>query len=328
MVMPKKRTVVVAAGISAALLASSSAFAVANGIFGAQRTDPVGKFDVTDQHLAPVDYSIPPTTRVPSRPAVTTPTTAESTDVGSDGSTPAPAPQVTKLRQSRPPRVSHPSTTTAKGTSRRPRRQRTCRRRRTLRRRPHPTITTDPTTTATTQPTPPSKATTDVATRPPAAPARSRRGRRSHLRRRPRHIGDHRLGRHDGCSGNESGECPERSPERAGSPRSSHFPPGAQSQPHDNITPARDIGTRAGASSDGFRTACAARDAEARHFERARSDTTFRSGRDPASRRPRAGGPGSEAGRDNAGHRRTEAATGTADNDNACELTSPNVVCA
>jgi hypothetical protein len=61
--MVVKRSVTVAAGISAALLASGTALAVSNGVFGASRAEHVGTFRPIEARLAParsdVDTTVP-----------------------------------------------------------------------------------------------------------------------------------------------------------------------------------------------------------------------------------------------------------------------------
>ena len=61
--MVAKRSVTVAAGVSAAFLASSTAFAVANGVFGGSRAEHVGTFRPIEARLAParsvVDTTVP-----------------------------------------------------------------------------------------------------------------------------------------------------------------------------------------------------------------------------------------------------------------------------
>lgn len=71
--MPRKRTVAVATSVSAALVASTTAFAVANGIFGAPPSDRVGTYHVVEQQLAPTTM-----TGTPTSVATTTHSTASS----------------------------------------------------------------------------------------------------------------------------------------------------------------------------------------------------------------------------------------------------------
>jgi hypothetical protein len=52
--MAMKRTVVVAAGVSAALLSASAAIAAANGIFGHPQADRIGTFQTIEERLEPV----------------------------------------------------------------------------------------------------------------------------------------------------------------------------------------------------------------------------------------------------------------------------------
>ena len=78
--MARKRTVAAATGVSVALLASSTAFAMANGIFGKRGADNVGTFQPIEQRLIPVES--PSTTAAPPPGATLPPETgrpAEST---------------------------------------------------------------------------------------------------------------------------------------------------------------------------------------------------------------------------------------------------------
>jgi len=59
--MAVKRSVTVAAGISAAFLASGTALAVANGVFGASRAEHVGTFRPIEARLAPARSVVDPT---------------------------------------------------------------------------------------------------------------------------------------------------------------------------------------------------------------------------------------------------------------------------
>ena len=67
--MQAKRSVVVAAGVSAALLGTSGAFAVANGIFGPRRADGIGTFRPIEQRLVPATTPVvvPATNGAPPR---------------------------------------------------------------------------------------------------------------------------------------------------------------------------------------------------------------------------------------------------------------------
>jgi hypothetical protein len=83
--MPRKRTVAVATSVSAALVASATAFAIANGILGSPPTDRVGTYHVLEQQLAPA-YAVAPTLTAPPtsvattlRPAASTSPTTHST---------------------------------------------------------------------------------------------------------------------------------------------------------------------------------------------------------------------------------------------------------
>ena len=59
--MAAKRSVVVAAGVSAALIASTGAFAVANGLLGDRPADRVGTFQPTAElRLMPADFDAAP----------------------------------------------------------------------------------------------------------------------------------------------------------------------------------------------------------------------------------------------------------------------------
>ena len=69
---PRKRTIAVAAGVSAALLASSTAFAVANGILGARPSDRVGTFGMIEQRLVPAEAPVRKTVKQSAPPRVTT----------------------------------------------------------------------------------------------------------------------------------------------------------------------------------------------------------------------------------------------------------------
>src|SRR3954452_8547546 len=55
---PRKRNIAVAAGVSAALLASSTAFAVANGLLGGRPSDKVGTFGMIEQRLVPAETPV------------------------------------------------------------------------------------------------------------------------------------------------------------------------------------------------------------------------------------------------------------------------------
>jgi hypothetical protein len=64
--MVARRSVTVAAGVSAAFLASSTAFAISNGVFGARRAERVGTFRPIEARLAPARSILDP----PSRTAI------------------------------------------------------------------------------------------------------------------------------------------------------------------------------------------------------------------------------------------------------------------
>jgi hypothetical protein len=59
--MAPKRSVTVAAGISAAFLASGTALAVSNGVFGASRAEHVGTFRPIEARLTPARSVVDPT---------------------------------------------------------------------------------------------------------------------------------------------------------------------------------------------------------------------------------------------------------------------------
>jgi hypothetical protein len=59
--MALKRSVTIAAGISAAFLASSTSLAVANGVFGASRAEHVGTFRPIEARLVPARSVVDPT---------------------------------------------------------------------------------------------------------------------------------------------------------------------------------------------------------------------------------------------------------------------------
>src|SRR3954454_4897681 len=69
---PRKRTVAGAAGVSAALLATSSAFAVANGILGRRPNNKVGTVRVIEKKLVPAVAPIGKTPTHAAPPRVTT----------------------------------------------------------------------------------------------------------------------------------------------------------------------------------------------------------------------------------------------------------------
>jgi hypothetical protein len=78
---PRKRTVAVAAGVSAALLASSTAFAVANGILGSRPNDKVGTFGMIEQRLVPAESPARTTAPHSAPPRVTTTTAARALSI-------------------------------------------------------------------------------------------------------------------------------------------------------------------------------------------------------------------------------------------------------
>jgi hypothetical protein len=125
---PRKRTVAVAAGVSAALLASSTAFAVANGILGSRPNDKVGTFGMIEQRLVPAESPARTTAPRSAPQRVTTTTTAigaqlivpaaaqppESPDTNAPGAAPyAPAPEQEPDEHSTPkPTIVAPVSTT------------------------------------------------------------------------------------------------------------------------------------------------------------------------------------------------------------------------
>jgi hypothetical protein len=82
--MPRKRTVAVATSVSAALIASTTAFAVANGIFGAPPTDRVGRYHIVEQQLAPANEVAPTTVLAPPTSASTTTVRGATTGAADD----------------------------------------------------------------------------------------------------------------------------------------------------------------------------------------------------------------------------------------------------
>jgi hypothetical protein len=82
--MVARRSVTVAAGVSAAFLASSTAFAISNGVFGAGRAERVGTFRPIEARLAPARSILGPSPRAAisrgrSEPDETPPPTTTAT---------------------------------------------------------------------------------------------------------------------------------------------------------------------------------------------------------------------------------------------------------
>jgi hypothetical protein len=116
------RSVAVAAGVSGVLIASSAAFAVANGIFAgpAHSADRVGSFEAVSQELVPAPLpttaaaGVSPTPSVATRTGPNDPTTrangvapadAPRVVTGSDVSSPTTSPEGTEAREEPPTTV-------------------------------------------------------------------------------------------------------------------------------------------------------------------------------------------------------------------------------